>query len=36
MHYKPRLPNKKNGLLATKALLYDGKLHAFLLLYVSL
>lgn len=36
MHYIYRLPNKKNGLLATKALLYDGKLHAFLLLYASL
>ena len=36
MHYKPRLPNKKSGLLVTKALHYDGKLHAFLLLYASL
>lgn len=32
MRYKPRLLNKKSGLLATKALHCEGKLHAFLLL----
>ncbi len=36
MRYKPRLLNKKSGLLVTKALHYDAKLHAFLLLSTSL